>query len=113
MSSQNSIQDEKFIAGETKTLMFYIEDERGNPMDLRGYTATLKVCRWGSYNSVILQRDCVVDADTTLGLVKYNLISSDTNTWSDGTYRFQLTLIYNDQITYKKQGNWYIRGVVG
>lgn len=111
--SNNTLQDEHFIAGETKTLKFLIEDKNEIPVDLNGYEATLKVCKWGDYNNVILERECEIDADTTLGLVRYNLVSSDTNTWNDGTYRIQLTLVYSDQITYKKQGNWYVRGVIG
>lgn len=115
MALQNSstLKDEKFVAGETKTLKFNIRDKYETPVDLNGYTATLKVCKWGDYNNVILERECEIDTDTTLGLVKYNLVSDDTNTWIDGIYSFQLTLLYSDQIAYKKQGVWYIKGVIG
>lgn len=113
LKNNNTISDERFVGGETKMLKFYIRDEHKIPVDLNGYTATLKVCKWGDYNNVILERECEIDADTTLGLIRYNLVSGDTNTWSDGIYSFQLTLLYSDQIAYKKQGVWYVKGVIG
>ena len=114
---KNSQYQEEFKAGETKLIKFYMKngkkDDAKIPVDLNGYEANLKVCKWGEMNNIILNKPCTIDQDTTLGLITYNLIPEDTKTWTDGTYIFQLTLTYSSQTTYKKQGKWYVTGGIG
>ena len=115
-SQRNSQYQEEFKAGETKLIKFYIkneEDDNGIPVDLNGYEANLKACKWGEMNNIKLNKPCTIDQDTTLGLITYNLMPDDTKTWTDGTYVFQLTLTYNSQTTYKRQGKWYVTGRIG
>ncbi len=112
MKNNNEITYDTFCAGSTKKLFFNIQakTQQGlTPADLSGFTANIKVYKFGLPNNILIDDECMISA-SKLGLVIYDLKPSDTIDFSEGVYCVQLTLVdTSNSFVYKRHCNWYVQ----
>lgn len=112
MQNNSPLQDETFIAGESRTINFEVKDELGLPLDLTLFSVSVKVCPLGEKSYTILTKTGTIDSDPKTGKFSIKLVPSDTLEWDEGYYTFQAIITQTIANEYRIEGTWYVKGAI-